>query len=191
MVHPLIEQLRFTRSEFLRGLAGVTESDACRHAGPMNSISWIVGHLAWHEHRYWLKDAQNRSIYPALDDIYAQGAPMSTPDFAEMLALWQNVTRKADPFLDKLTTESLQSELLRNGLSIGRSVGSGLRRITYHYWYHIGEIQAILQLLGNSDLPEFVGDIEIEAPYRPEASKVSQDNPGLPDLPQDVENYNP
>jgi len=49
-----------------------------------------------------------------------------------------------------------------------QSVGSALRRVTYHYWYHIGETQAIRQMLGHHDLPEYVGDIEIEAPYRPE-----------------------
>lgn len=50
----------------------------------------------------------------------------------------------------------------------GQTVGSVLRRITYHYWYHTGETQAIRQMLGHKDLPEYVGDIEIEAPYRPE-----------------------
>jgi len=40
--------------------------------------------------------------------------------------------------------------------------------MTYHYWYHIGEIQAIRQLLEQPDLPEYVGPIETEAPYRPE-----------------------
>ena len=40
--------------------------------------------------------------------------------------------------------------------------------MTYHYWYHTGEIQAIRQMLGHSNLPEYVGDIETEAPYRPE-----------------------
>ena len=45
---------------------------------------------------------------------------------------------------------------------------SALRRVTYHYWYHTGEIQAIRQMLGQQNLPEYVGDIEVEAPYRPE-----------------------
>lgn len=174
-MHPLVEQLQFTRSEFLRGLAGLTESDACQHIGPMNCISWNVGHLAWHEHLYWLEDAQNRSIYPLLDNIYGQGAPMSTPDFAEMLAIWKNVEREVTPFLNDLTTNKLQEELLRKGQPTGRSIGSALRRVTYHYWYHIGEIQAVRQILGQTDLPEFVGDIEIEAPYRPEDSlKVAE-----------------
>lgn len=168
MSHPLIDQFRFTRSEWLRGLAGVSEEDAKRHFGPMNCISWNVGHLAWHEHRYWLENAQNKVLFPQLDVLYAYGAPMSTPSLEEMLGIWHAVTQAADPYLDSLTTETLLCELLRNGKAVGQSVGSGLRRMTYHYWYHTGETQAIRQMLGHSDLPEYVGDIEILAPYRPE-----------------------
>ena len=168
MTHPLIDQYRFTRSEWLRGLAGVSEEDAARHFGPMNCISWTVGHLAWHEHRYWLELAQGKMLFPKLNEIYAYGAPMSTPSLKEMLELWQTVTKAADPFLDGLTVESLQVDLLREGKSVGQSLGSALRRITYHYWYHIGEIQAIRQMLGHKDLPEYVGELETEAPYRPE-----------------------
>src|SRR5579875_1056397 len=40
----------------------------------------------------------------------------------------------------------------------------------YHYWYHTGENAAIRQMLGHINLPEFVGDIDGEAPYCPEAS---------------------
>jgi hypothetical protein len=38
----------------------------------------------------------------------------------------------------------------------------------YHYWYHIGEVQAIRQMLGQTNLPEYVGEIEEQAPYRAE-----------------------
>ncbi|MBK9712580.1 MAG: DinB family protein [Kouleothrix sp.] len=168
MTHPLIDQLRFTRREWLRGLEGVPEDDAARHFGPMNCISWIVGHLAWHEQRYWLEFGQGQLLYPRLNEAYAYGAPMSTPSLAEMLDTWHVVTRAADPFLDLLTTEALQGELLRNGRAVGQTIGSALRRVTYHYWFHIGEIQAIRQMLGQAGLPEYVGDIEVEAPYRPE-----------------------
>jgi len=93
---------------------------------------------------------------------------VSTPSLEEMLAKWHTVTHAADPFLDTLTTASLQEELLLDGKPVGQTVGLGWRRITYHYWYHIGEIQAIRQMLGHKDLPEYVGDIEAEAPYRPQ-----------------------
>lgn len=168
MTHPLVDQFRFTRSEWLRGLEGVSESDAARHFGPMNCISWIVGHLAWHEHRYWLERAQGKSLFPKLNELYAYNAPMSTPSLHEMLDLWHQVTRAADPYLDTLTTAMLLDELLRDGKPVGQSIGSALRRVTYHYWYHIGEIQTIRQMLGHRNLPEYVGDIEKEAPYRPE-----------------------
>ncbi len=169
MNHPLIDQFRFTRREWQRGLDGVPEDDGARHFGPMNCISWTVGHLAWHEQRYWLIRAQGKVLFPRLNELFAYGAPMNTPSLKEMLDIWRTVTQAADPYLDTLTTELLQAPLLLEGRDVGQSVGSGLRRITYHYWYHIGEIQAIRQLLGHANLPEYVGDIEGEAPYRPES----------------------
>jgi hypothetical protein len=168
MTHPLIDQFRFTRREWLHGLEGIPEADGSRHFGPMNCISWTVGHLAWHEQRYWLIRSQGKILYPELNELFAYGAPMSTPSFQEMLIKWQTVTQAADPFLDTLTTATLQTELLLDGKPVGQTVGSGLRRITYHYWYHIGEIQAIRQMLGHKNLPEYVGGLEEEAPYRPE-----------------------
>jgi len=168
MTHPLVDQLRFTRSEWLRGLEGVTEEDGARHFGPMNCISWTVGHLAWHEQRSFLQRPQNIILFPKLNNDFSYGAPMSTPSLKEMLETWHTVTKAADPYIDSLTTEVLLTDLLLNGEAVGQSRGSALRRLTYHYWYHTGEIQAIRQMLEHKDLPEYVGNIETEAPYRPE-----------------------
>ena len=168
MLHPLVDQFRFTRREWLRGLESVSEEDGACHFGPMNCVSWTVGHLAWHEQRIWLTRAQNKILFPKLNELFAYGAAMNTPSFKEMLEIWRTVTQAADPFLDALTTETLQNDLLLNGEAVGQSLGSALRRVTYHYWYHIGEIQAIRQMIGHKDLPEYVGAIETEAPYRPE-----------------------
>ncbi len=168
MTHPLVDQFSFTRAEMARGLEGVSPADATRHFGRMNCISWTVGHLAWHEQRYWLQLGQGQIPFPHLNELFAYGAPMSTPTFSEMLDVWQKVTRAADPFLNTLTTDILQTQLLRDGESVGQTIGSALRRITYHYWYHTGEMQAIRQMLEQVDLPEYVGELETEAPYRPE-----------------------
>jgi DinB family protein len=168
MPHPLVDQFRFTRSEWLRGLEGVSEEDGAFHFGQMNCISWTVGHLAWHEQRTWLTRAQNKILFPKLNELFAYGAAMNTPSFSEMLETWHTVKQAADPYLDTLMTENLQNDLLLNGEPVGQSIGSALRRVTYHYWYHVGEIQAIRQMLGQKDLPEYVGNIETEAPYRPE-----------------------
>jgi DinB superfamily len=168
MTHPLVDQLRFTRSEWLRGLEGISEEDGACHFGPMNSISWTVGHLTWHEQRTFLQRPQNIILFPKLNELFAYGAPMNTPSLKEMLETWHTITNAADSYLDSLTTEVLLTDLLLNGEAVGQSRGSALRRITYHYWYHIGEIQAIRQMLNHVNLPEYVGNIETEAPYRPE-----------------------
>ena len=52
--HPLVLQLRFTRSEFMRAIRRVDDADARRRILPMNCISWNVGHLAWQEQRYFV-----------------------------------------------------------------------------------------------------------------------------------------
>ena len=84
MVHPLVEQLRFARSEFRRGLEGVSEPDAMRRFLPMNCISWNVGHLAWQEQRYWLERAQGRMLMPDINTTFAFGADASTPLLSDM-----------------------------------------------------------------------------------------------------------
>ena len=53
MPHPLVTQLRFTRSEWVRGLKSVTAEEAARRFGPINPIAWMIGHLAWQEQLYW------------------------------------------------------------------------------------------------------------------------------------------
>ncbi|MFN8413527.1 MAG: DinB family protein [Anaerolineales bacterium] len=168
MTHPLVDQIRFTRSEWLRGLAGTTEEDGARHFGQMNCISWIVGHLAWHEQRTFLQRPQNIILFPKLNEVFAYGAPMSTPSLKEMMETWGAITQASEPYLETLTTESLQTELLNNGKALGQTRGTVLRRITYHYWFHLGEILSIRQMIGANNLPDFVGDIDGEAPYRPE-----------------------
>ena len=89
MAHPLVEQLRFTRSEWQRALRGVPEADGLRRLEPMNSIGWIVAHLAWQEQRYWLTRDQGVTPLPVLDEVAPNGGPPTTPDLAQMLAAWR------------------------------------------------------------------------------------------------------
>ena len=168
MTHPLVDQLRFTRSEFRRAVAGVTDADAARRFTPMNCISWNVGHLAWQEQRYFLKYGQGQLLLPDINKLFAYGAPATAPLLGEMWQAWNAITTAADPWLDTLTSEKLQEHVVRNGKQTAYIFGSLLQRVIYHYWYHIGENAAIRQMLGHDSLPEFVGDIDGKAPYRPE-----------------------
>ena len=166
--HPLVAQLRFTRSEFQRALAGLTPDDACKRLLPMNCISWNVGHLAWQEQRYFLTFAQGQVLLPELNQQFAYGAPASTPALDEMQQAWQTVTRAADLWLDTVTTAGLQQLFSNPAADWTTSFGNLLQRVIYHYWYHTGENMAMRQMLGNSDLVDFVGDLDSEAPYRPD-----------------------
>jgi DinB superfamily len=170
MAHPLVEQLRFARSEFRRGLEGVSDEDARRRVMPMNCMSWNVGHLAWQEQRYWLLRAQDQTLLPEVNERFAYGAPASTPPQAEVWEAWEKITEASDPWLDAVTTETLQSNVMMDGKPSAYIFGSLLQRTIYHYWYHTGENAAIRQNLGHAGLPDFVGDIDSEAPYRPESA---------------------
>ena len=168
MPHPLVMQLRFTRSEFKRALAGLTDAEARRRIMPMNCIAWNIGHLAWQEQRYFLFYGQGQLLLPDINEQFAYGAPASTPALDEVWSAWHTITQAADPWLDTLTREKLQEHVVRKGRPGPYVFGSLLLRMIYHYWYHTGENLAIRQMLGHTALPEFVGDIDAEAPYRPE-----------------------
>jgi len=165
--HPLVLQLRFTRSEFRRALEGISDADARRRIPPMNCISWNIGHLAWQEQRYWLTRLQGQVLIPALNELVGYGQPACTPALDEMWEAWHTIAQAADPYLDTLTSESLAAPIYLDGQPSIYTAGSLLQRVIYHYWYHTGENMAIRQMLGHTDLPEFVGDIDTEAPYRP------------------------
>ena len=167
MVHPLVDQLRFARSEWVRALEGVSDEDSRHRLTPMNSISWMVGHLAWQENRYWLQLAQGQDVAPHLNALVGYGKPATTPPLDEMWSAWQTVTGAADVYLDTLTIDVLDSYYQWRGKDISESVGTLLQRVIYHYWYHTGEAMAIRQLLGHTNLPEFVGSFSEQAHYRP------------------------
>ena len=170
MTHPLVTQLRFTRTEWLRAIDGITEAEAQQRLMPMNSIGWIVGHLTWQEQRYWLTIAQGIKLQPELNASFAYGRPATTPSLVEMLQTWRAVTEATDPWLDRITTPTLTAPFVVPGWGITTTYGSLLLRVIDHYWYHIGESMAIRQLLGHTNLPDFVGDLDHEAPYRSEAA---------------------
>ena len=108
MAHPLVDQLRFARSEFRRALAGVGDEEARRRLEPMNCLSWMVGHLADHEQRYWLERQGRAPVVAGLNALVGYGQPASTPPLAAMWEAWRTITAAADPTLDAFTVADLQ-----------------------------------------------------------------------------------
>ncbi|KAA3664404.1 MAG: DinB family protein [Chloroflexi bacterium] len=166
-VQPLVVQLRFARSEFVRCLDGVSEEDGQKRVLPMNSISWMVGHVTNQEHWYWVRFPQGKNVAPGLSELVGFGLPATTPPLADMWETWHAVTAVADNFLNTLASADLQTHITYKGKQRPESIGTMLLRNIYHYWFHTGEAHAVRQQLGHTDLPQFVGGMET-AVYRPE-----------------------
>ncbi len=167
MPQPLVDQLRFARFEWVRSLADIDDADARRRLEPMNCISWMIGHLADGEQGFLLAHQGAPLAMPDLHDLCGYGRPASTPPLDEMWAAWHTVTRATDPILDAFTADDLLIHPAAGGSSASDSNGTMLQRIIGHYWFHNGEAQAVRQLLGHRNLPDFVGDMGAMAAYRP------------------------
>lgn len=165
MTHPLVSQLYFTRSEWQRAFAGISEEESVQRFEPMNCLSWLIGHLAWQEQSYWLERAQGQTLVPELAN-YGFGQPSSTPPLAEMWSAWNTVTKAANLYLETLTSTEL-GRIFPNQTRRQETIGTMLYRMIYHYWYHLGESQAIRQLLGHQGVGGFVGNMKT-AQYQPE-----------------------
>jgi uncharacterized damage-inducible protein DinB len=155
----LVTELVFARSKFVECFTGLSAEDALRKVEPLNSLSWIVGHLATQEHAYWVMIAQGQNLYPDLYKSVGSGQPASNPPLGEMWAAWEDITRAADTFLNTLQASQLGEYMIYKGKPRPESIGTLLQRTVYHYWYHTGEANAIRSILGHTDLPEFVGEM--------------------------------
>jgi len=154
-MHTLVDLQHLTRQEFLRGLRGVTDQDARKRVGPMNCISWTVGHMAWQEHQCFVAGPRGEEL-GADHKPFATGSPHSDPPFEEAMALWRATCDAADEWLHSATEDSMLEVLPAPILvRFGENAGTLLVRNIFHYWSHIGEISAIRQMLGHR-APQFV-----------------------------------
>jgi hypothetical protein len=133
----------------------------------MNSISWVVAHLADQEHYFWVACAQGKSILPEVVLQCGYGSPASTPPLNVAVDAWKAVMAEADNYLEPLTPEKMETFLAEDGRPFDENVGTTLMRNIYHYWSHLGEIISIRQIMGHAHVPEYVGDLR-KVMYRPE-----------------------
>ena len=103
--------------------------------------------------------------------------PASTPDLNVMLTAWREITAVSNTYLDTLTEDDMNTTLTRpDGKPYGENIGSLIYRQTWHYWYHMGEIQAIRQALGHENLPQFIGRMSPDANHMPNQAKQLVDD---------------
>jgi len=155
-MHQLVELQHLTRSEFLRGLEGVSDEAARRRVEPMNCISWMVAHLAHQERAFFVAGARGERAEPRFR-AFGNASDSSQPPLEEAMALWREASEDADALLHAATEESMREVVIApDPRGNSAELGTRLVRNIFHYWVHIGEISAIRQVLGHPSPPEFV-----------------------------------
>ena len=176
-----VELARFALSEFERGLAALADEEARTRltkadGTQMNSISWIVGHVTQH----WLTvrslatlERRPSGLRPFVSGPAADPTP---PPLSSVVKLFQEAKAsidwiaKADNALMATTREEIiKASATPAQIELGipqESVGTALMRAILHTWFHIGEINAIRQMLGHSEI-FFVGRLAGNLEWRP------------------------
>ncbi|MEM7114315.1 MAG: ester cyclase [Chloroflexota bacterium] len=174
MTHPLVLQLQYAKQRWLAGHEGLSEEDAAKRLGEANSISWMVGHLGYFDQTVWCENVQNKTVTEAVN-VCGFGAPASTPSLQEMMTAWHEIQPVVNAFLETLTEDDVSTMLYYNGRPT-ENYGTMIRRQTWHYWYHLGEMQGIRQALGHKNLAQFVGRMTEDVQFAPNAAKKLVDD---------------
>ncbi len=156
--HHLVRYVQHVRRELLRAIEGMEVADLERRVGGINSVAWMVGHLAWQEQAYWLLARGEPAATPVDLQLLASGRPRAEtiPAFDELLEAWRQVTTTADAWLVTLDADDLLRHLEGRKLYELENVGTLLTRVIGHYYLHIGQITAVRKLL-DLPVPAFVG----------------------------------
>ncbi len=153
MAHHLVRYVWHVRRELERSLENISEADLNREVGGLNSIAWMIGHLAMQEQAYWLFFRGEELVEK---NLKAYGSKVEDPkEFAELFELWKSITEQSNGWLETATTSDLENQFEK----AKENTGSLLTRVIGHYYFHIGQIATIRKLLGY-DVPGFVGSQE-------------------------------
>ena len=173
MYHPL-QLASFALMQFQHGLQGLTEEEARvrmkkADGTEMNAISWTVGHVSWQWIRLATRVALAQGLseggddpYPMLRDRTRQfrsgSSDATPPTLADALALLDDATEMSKWLVgvDNSIMETVQwgtdprdSGVVRD---IPETLGTSAIRNALHSWFHIGEINAVRQMLGHPEI---------------------------------------
>jgi hypothetical protein len=162
VAHHLVRYLQHARRELRRAVDGMTVPDLERRVGGINSVAWMVGHLAAQEQRFWLTSRGEPELADL--DAYGRGRPDAPPAFEALFAAWERITVAADGWLVGLSGQDLLTHLPGRQLFEQENIGTLLTRTSGHYYLHIGQITAVRRLL-DDPVPSFVGS-QAGAEYR-------------------------
>lgn len=159
MAHKIVEHLWFAREKWLTGYEGLSAEDAIVRHGDANSPSWMVGHLAFFEQLCWCELGQGKTVDETLKE-FGWGLPGITPPLDEVMEKWNAVMPVCDAYLKTLEDADM-TQFLKwpNGQNFWDDIGTTILRHTWHYWYHLGEMQALRSSMGHKNQGPYIGNI--------------------------------
>jgi len=157
-----VDLARVAVTEFRRGLEGLSAEESSIRVSKadgttMNAIAWSVQHIARH---WWnAKQAATGATAASVPPASSDGTP---PAWQDALAHFDVATSDL-AWIDVTNDEQF---LAIPAFSQRESTGTFLGRAIFHTWFHIGEINAVRQMLGHDEIM-FVGPAGAELTWIP------------------------
>jgi hypothetical protein len=212
--HP-IQLASFALMQFQHGLQGLTEEEAQvrlkkADGSQMNAISWTVGHVCWQ----WIRLATRVALaqgkhegsedpYPMLRERVRQfqsGSQDPTPPTLQYAMDLLRDTTEVTKWLidvddDVMSTIQWGNDPRDGGVVKGvpETLGTSAIRNTLHTWFHIGEINAVRQMLGHEEILFIImmsGNLEWLPDGEPAPAWVDYPPPLAPHDADLIERYN-
>jgi len=138
-----------------RNVEGITNEESLLQPEPAaNCLNWVVGHLVWAYAGALPLVRQTPMLDQNRLSQYARGGPPLTDpsravNFAELLAAWDEASRRMDSGLADFPTETLgQAAPGSPTNNPNETIGSLLATIMFHQAYHTGQTAVLRRLIG-------------------------------------------
>jgi uncharacterized damage-inducible protein DinB len=148
-------QARLVHQVVRRNVEDITHEESVRQPEPGgNCLNWILGHLVWAYGGALPLVGQTPTLEQDRLSQYARGGPPLTDpshavDFGELLAAWDEGTRRMDAGLASFPTETLAHPAPRSPTgNPDETIGSLLATIMFHQAYHGGQTAVLRRLVG-------------------------------------------
>jgi DinB family protein len=138
-----------------RNVEGISHEESLLQPEPGgNCLNWVVGHLVWAYAGALPLVRQSSTLDQQRLAQYARGGPPLTDPtravrFDELLAAWDEASRRMDAGLADFPTETLAQPAPGSPTgNPGETIGSLLATIMFHQAYHTGQTAVLRRLVG-------------------------------------------
>ena len=140
-----------------RNVEGISHEESLLQPEPGgNCLNWVVGHLVWAYAGALPLVRQSSTLEQQRLAQYARGGPPLTDParavkFDELLAAWDEASRRMDAGLADFPTETLGQPAPGSPTGNPReTIGSLLATIMFHQAYHTGQTAVLRRLIGRA-----------------------------------------